>query len=134
MYMPWLPEYDMGVAEIDVQHKEFVSIINDLDDAINIGSEDVVLGDILHELFGYASFHFATEEKYFDKFDYELADEHKKQHEAIRNSITTFLATYEMDVKKNSRDLLEFLKKWFMEHTQGHDRKYVECFHDNGLE
>lgn len=133
MYMPWHPEYEMGVIEIDDQHKHFVCIINDLNDAIEIGTEDVILGDILRELFAYAEFHFATEEKYFDQFNYEFTEEHKKQHQDLRDGINRFLVTYDENVKDNSLKLMAFLKKWFKEHTQGHDRKYVECFHEHGL-
>ena len=134
MYMPWLPDYTLGVKEIDTQHKEFVRIINDLNDAIEIGSADIVLGDILAELSNYANYHFATEEKYFDQFHYELTQEHKQQHNEIRDDLESFMGKYQTDATKYSQELLVFVKNWFEEHTQGHDRKYIHCFHANGLE
>jgi len=39
------------------------------------------------QLVNYGNFHFATEEKYFDEFNYEDTEEHKKRHQEFRDKL-----------------------------------------------
>jgi hemerythrin-like metal-binding protein len=73
----WSEEYSMQVAEIDAQHKHFVSILNNLYTAFEKNELKEKAEYILNDLASYAVNHFATEEKYFDLYKYEFAEEHK---------------------------------------------------------
>ena len=78
MYVDWLPEYSVEVAEIDEQHKKFILLMNDLADAVDIGCQEITIGDTIKQLAEYADYHFLTEEKYFDNFDYVDSVKHKQ--------------------------------------------------------
>lgn len=133
MYVNWLPTYSVEVKEIDEQHKNFVLLINDLHDSLEIGCVDIVLSDTLGQLASYADYHFATEEKYFDQFGYERAEEHKGKHNEFRAKVKEFQINYLGKEDEYAEKTMEFMKKWLTDHIMKDDQAYVECFKDNGL-
>jgi hemerythrin-like metal-binding protein len=133
MYVDWLPEYSVEVAEIDEQHKKFVLLINDLYDAVEIGCVDITLGDTIEQLLAYADYHFATEEKYFDKFDYAKAGEHRLIHMQFRETVQGFHDHYPGKELECSKKIMEFMKNWLTNHIITKDHEYSACFHEHGL-
>lgn len=133
MYIDWLPSYEVGVAEIDEQHKKFVLLLNDLYDTIDVGAEEIILGDIIAQLEAYANYHFATEEKYFDKFAYIDSPKHKEIHEDFRKQVAIFRKNYLGKENLYSHKILEFMKGWLTNHIVQVDKAYSDCFHDHGL-
>src|SRR3989339_1805386 len=87
MKIEWKKEYSVGVEEIDDQHKYFISLLNDLYDAIIAGKSRAELNELFLYLADYAEKHFATEERYFDEFGYEGTVEHKAKHQEMRDEI-----------------------------------------------
>lgn len=131
----WNEAYSLGVVEIDVQHKKMFSIINRLYSAMQAATEKTELAIILGELAAYADYHFSTEEKYFEEFDYDEKEAHIKAHNVYIDKVTEFLREY--NSKENtavlSVKILDFLKEWWTGHILGEDRGYVDCFHEHGL-
>lgn len=128
----WKDEYSVGVAMIDAQHQMFIGIINELYSAIMAKKEDDILDDIFNQLVAYTQFHFQTEERYFDEFDYEGAAEHKKAHQDLRDQIAD-LQKQESDIMKDPFKLLDFLEDWLIDHIVGMDKLYGPCFNEHGL-
>ncbi len=133
MHFPWKEEYEMGISVIDKQHKYFVSLINEIYDAILAGQTDKKLKEILSKLIDYAKEHFDTEEKYFDKFHYEGSDEHKAKHKELKKSVLDFQKRLKEDKVIVSFNLVNFLEDWLGEHLKDMDFKYKDCFKQNGL-
>ncbi len=129
----WSDEYNFGIIEIDTQHQYFVSIINELYDAILSLEVRDKLNAIFIKLVNYAVEHFATEEKYFAKFNYAGAEEHIAKHEEMKAKIAELQKKIKEDDFKLSFDLIDFLEGWLVDHLAVMDRKYVECFKANGL-
>jgi hemerythrin-like metal-binding protein len=129
----WSDEYNFGIAEIDSQHQYFVSIINELYDAILSLEVKAKLNEIFTKLAKYAVEHFATEEKYFAKFNYAGAAEHIAKHEEMKAKITELQNKIKEDNFELSFDLIDFLEEWLVDHLAVMDKKYVECFKANGL-
>lgn len=123
----------VGVEEIDGQHKIFVGILSDLHDLLFRGATEPALSLLIKQLESYALFHFATEERYFDKFNYELADEHKKIHRDLENSIANFKLRLEKEGTDILRELLDFMEEWLVDHLEIQDKKYTACFNEHGL-
>jgi len=133
MPIQWSEKHSMGVKEIDDQHKAFIETLNNLYSAVNSGKLKDELEKILVGLVNYASNHFATEEKYFDLYQYENAAEHKEEHRKLKAKVADFyekLQKGEMDI---TLDLLDFLEDWLVDHLEKQDWKYKECFRKNGL-
>lgn len=129
----WSEEYVLGIKEIDAQHEKFVKMLGDLYLALHDRKEDETRNSIFEELYNYIKYHLATEEKYFDKFNYEGAEEHKKEHEKFREKVDSFAKNKTEDNYKTSIDLLDFMENWLIDHVNDMDKKYVKCFKDNGL-
>jgi len=131
--IPWSDAYKLGVEEIDAQHQKMIGIINKLYSAMVAATEKEELGVILKEMTDYADYHFSTEEKYFDQFDYVDKEEHKKSHEAYRAKITKFSEEYYNNAVMLPFEMMDFLGEWWTGHILGSDKEYVECFHAHGL-
>lgn len=129
----WKEEYSVGVFEIDNQHKTMVILINKLFDAMKQGRANTILGSTISELFFYAQTHFRTEEKYFDKFNYKEKEEHKKVHQSFIAEMEKFKTGFDSGKITLSLEVFNFLKNWLDQHILGEDKKYVDCFKQNGL-
>ena len=133
MSIEWQEEYNLGFKEIDEQHKKLVKLIDRLNDAICQSKIKEEVGIILRELIEYNQHHFSTEEKYFDKFEYENSAEHKEEHRKFEKDILNFNDNFKNNESEVSFKLIDFLEDWLIGHLEGEDKKYVECFKENGL-
>ena len=129
----WKPEYNFDIPEIDEQHKYFVSIINELYDAILSLETKSRLKEVFFKLTNYAVEHFTTEEKYFVEFNFEGAAEHKLKHDELKAKIAELQSQISMDKLELSFDLIDFLESWLVDHLAVMDAKYVDCFKKHGL-
>jgi hemerythrin-like metal-binding protein len=129
----WLPECSVGVKEIDEQHKQLISIMNTLFNSIDDLVGEKTLKDIINQIVAYAQYHFATEEKYFDLFNYEHTEEHKASHKKLLAHVSNFLSLPHKSIKQASLDLLDYLQDWMNEHLLYEDKKYTKCFNEHGL-
>lgn len=129
----WNEDLSVNVKEIDDQHKHFVGLMDELYGAITGNKADEMLGGIIDNVAKYAGFHFSTEEKYFDLFHYEHADEHKIAHAALVAEVEKFVADKSENRTALAMKLLDFLENWLVEHLEIHDKKYTKCFNEHGL-
>jgi len=128
----WSDVYRLDIAEIDAQHQKMAGIINKLYHAMQASTENEDLKTILEELSEWADYHFATEEKYFEQFDYKDRAEHIKSHDEARKMIVKFKNDYLNNEVALPFELMD-LGEWWTGHILGLDRKYVECFREHGL-
>jgi len=131
--LTWDSSYSVGVKELDDQHKKMIDFINDLEQALGIAdNRDVIVG-VLNGLVSYTKDHFATEELYFKKFDYDKTDAHIKEHVDLIAEVEQLVYQFEIGETIDIKKVLDFLKTWLIEHILGADQEYVNCFKDNGL-
>ena len=131
--LQWEDSYSVGVNEIDKQHRVIIEVINELITEISAKpSEENIVG-IIHKLLNYKDYHFKTEEKYFDMYNFEGADEHKKEHIKFGEKIAEMEKEYKEDVIKLAFELVDFLEDWLINHLINKDQEYVECFKRAGL-
>ena len=133
MTFAWKDEYKLGIADIDAQHQHYFELASKLDDLLEKGTDkpkDEVV-DMLGQLQNYAFYHFATEEAYFEKYDYAEAKAHRQMHEAYRVKMKEYVEqTYKPDVNymKLAREVDDFAVRWLAGHILVADRLYVETF------
>jgi hemerythrin len=129
----WDPSFSLHIAIIDEQHKKFVETINLLYEAIQNNAPPDRIDAVFYRLNEYATYHFMTEEKYFDEFGYPDAQIHKDEHQKFKEKIIIF----QQDIKTNNKavpmDLVDFLESWLENHLITMDKKYVTFFHEHGL-
>lgn len=133
MPIPWSDNLSVNVKEIDNQHKFFLSLLNDLYKTISSPNNKKILPEILLQLTDYAQLHFATEEKYFDQFNYEFSDEHKKEHQKLLTNVLKINEKYKSEGENILMELLDFLENWLVNHLSTQDKKYTKCFNEHGL-
>ena len=129
----WNDNYSVNVEEIDNQHKELIRIINELYVSVVDGKNRNIMDKIFKDLTEYATTHFKTEEDYFEKFNYPEASFHKQQHEDSAKKIEEFKKRNEEGRKILDSEILHFLINWFINHVILIDRRFTECFHENGV-
>jgi hemerythrin len=133
MKIEWKEEYSVGVKEIDDQHKYFISLLNDLYGAIVTGKSREKLKELFQYVADYAEKHFATEEKYFEDFEYEGAEEHRAKHQQMREEIKKIESMEDGKEIDFYGNIVYFLKDWLEDHLAQMDQKYEECFRQHGL-
>ena len=135
----WDDSYSVQIQEIDEQHQEFFGIINSIYDLLekeNITNANLIAAAA--KLGDYAHYHLSTEEEYFQEFDYPEAAAHIKEHDMFRQKMMGYMDKAEtdgpdLDVKGLVEEIATFAKDWLSGHIFTVDKKYIECFHQHGL-
>jgi hemerythrin len=129
----WNDEYSVNVNLIDRQHQKLFELANGYHNAVKSGNSRTALIQLLDGLVEYASVHFSTEERYFVQFNYEGAEEHKREHRILAIKINDLKSKVKIGVNLEEDEVSTFLKIWLDTHIKGTDHKYIDCFHRGGL-
>ena len=129
----WNDSYSVKVKVIDVQHKKIVDIINELHDKMKEGKGKEVVGKLLNQLLDYTVLHFAFEEKLLNTNNYPDSKTHIKLHSDLIEEVKAFRKKYESGSAMLSLELMNFLKKWLVEHILNSDKKYSAHLNANGV-
>ncbi|QIL81714.1 bacteriohemerythrin [Diaphorobacter sp. HDW4A] len=123
--MPWSEQLELGIAEIDTQHRVLVDLANALHDEIHGASPRcAVIGQILESLVDYTHNHFIMEEVLFHKYGYAQVDAHEAEHSGFTGKIMDLLTRFE-DGDTVGQETLEVLKDWLTHHICVVDRAYL---------
>jgi hemerythrin len=129
----WKDVYLVNIDVVDNQHKQLVSLVNQLHDAMIIGKGQAVLGKILDDLVDYTLSHFATEEELFDRYHYPETDHHKKQHKDLVEQVGAIKSRYQAGERVLTLDVLNFLRDWLHDHIIGSDKLFGPYLNSKGL-
>jgi hemerythrin len=129
----WDEKYSVGIQYIDNQHKEIFVLLNQIYFAYRKGNENEVIDQIIPDLEKYTVLHFRKEEFFFRKFNYEFTEEHILEHENFRRNIQTIKSDISAGKTKLGIELMELLTDWIEHHIFEVDKKYADCFRQNGL-
>ncbi len=127
----WSDKYSVNVKIIDNQHKHFIGLIDELYECL-VANDVEKFHEILNDLKIYTNYHFETEEKYFDEFNYKDSKIHKAAHQQLREKTESFLQKPD-NLLDSGYKLLEFMTDWLVHHIEEMDKKYSETFHKHGL-
>ena len=120
----WQEGNDTGIALIDEQHRGICSIINTFYYLVGTGKGDSSLYScIIDTLYNYSSIHFATEEEMLKECEYEGIEKHKEFHKKLLLEME--MIKREVSKANDPKPLYEFLKKWWLDHINSKDRRYV---------
>ncbi|MGQ9474355.1 MAG: bacteriohemerythrin [Candidatus Caldatribacteriaceae bacterium] len=122
--LEWSDRFAVGVSDVDRQHQELFHQINNLLEACNQGRGKNALPEILNFLGKYVVEHFATEERYMEKYRYPQFSEHKKVHEDFVKTFLNFRKDAEMEepgvrlVVQMNRVIIDWLKNHILRMDQ----------------
>lgn len=124
----WNDNFAAGVQEIDEQHMILVDLLNNTRVKLLPESDTKVMEQIILDLLSYALYHFETEERLMDEYDYSIgspqdADEHLDQHRTFSAKVVSARKALTSGEKISAEELLQFLTEWLVNHILKTDFK-----------
>ena len=124
LFIRWADEvHQTGLAILDEQHRGLVSMINSFYFHKNDPFIERILVPTALMTINFAKVHFLTEQELMAQAEYPELAEHIEVHENL------FRELVRIELKsRQARDadgFLAFLKKWWLEHINDYDRRYV---------
>ncbi|SPF39780.1 putative Hemerythrin-like metal-binding protein [Syntrophobacter sp. SbD1] len=126
--MEWKDSYNVGIKDLDAQHRGLLDLINRIGDLADMfaPSNPVVFG-ALNEMIRYADNHFRTEERYLEKYGYPKYLEQREEHEAFVEKTFEMAGDLEKENGLTLGAIILFLEDWYADHILGKDRSYAQC-------
>jgi hemerythrin len=124
----WKKDYEIGVQQIDEQHKRLFEIGNKAYELLNndfyIDKYNKII-EIINELRDYTVFHFKSEEEYMLSVGYRKFLSHKVEHDDFIKKFSD-IDFDSIDEGQNEyiRELLEFIFRWISGHILKRDMDY----------
>lgn len=132
-YIEWKDEYSVGIDSIDQQHKKLLSLINQLQTAVDYSTGEEFEREALDALVDYTKTHFTYEEGLMKQNGYPDFEPHKAQHEKMIKEVEDVLDEYEEDHDQAMEHGSRFLKNWLVNHINGTDKEYSEFLISKGV-
>ncbi len=133
VFFKWTDQMSVKVEEIDLQHKMLIDLLNEMYQAFMNKEHKDKVGDVINRMVSYASFHFETEEKYFNQTKFEGSVSHIAEHQNFRDKVNEFVQKYQKNNGALTYEVMTFLRNWLTNHIMFTDRLYIDCFTNNGL-
>ena len=128
--LKWNTELEVGLDQIDSQHKQLINIINELTIAVEYNQPNSVLLPIVDKLQVYANLHFKAEEDLFTSYNYPGRADHEAEHATFIGSIKYIRRQCEIIDTSMSTKIRDFLLHWLCTHIKVNDKEYKR-FIDN---
>ncbi len=129
----WSNMLSTGVIEQDAQHKRLIDIINKLNDAMQTGKGNEVMGKVLSELVNYTVMHFGYEEKMMAQHKYEDSPAHKTEHEKFVQTAGELKKKFDSGNAVISVEIMNFLRDWLTGHIMKTDKKLGKALNNAGV-
>jgi hemerythrin-like metal-binding protein len=129
----WKKDYEIGIEKIDLQHKNLIAILNQLNDFLSRGQliPQEEIQNLLVNLVNYTVYHFDTEEDIMLRNNYPNTKDHQIIHEQFKSQIASFLLFYDQKNLEPST-ISNFLKNWLLNHIAKEDIKLSSFLKTNG--
>jgi hemerythrin len=121
---PWKDVYEIGIPEIDQQHRHLVGIINELSDAIIAQTGHETARHVLEKLLDYIQLHFTTEEEHMRRVNFPALDEHCQMHLEMTGEVLDLSENHSENLEASPSELLGFLCTWLDNHILGSDMEF----------
>jgi hemerythrin len=133
-FFEWGKQYEVGIMQIDSQHKYLVKLVNQMYEAMAQRQGQEVLGKVLSELTAYTATHFKNEEQLMQQHGYPEFSTHKAKHDAMVKKVMDLKSQYDAGkAAVLSNSVSSFLKDWLIKHIQGTDMKYAPFLKEKGV-
>ena len=122
MDMIWKDEYEIGLAESDVQHRYFLDLLRRLDEHAENDLHDREARVLLREIDRYAYYHFSSEELLMNIYRYPDLHQRKHKHFNLLQVLDKKICDFRQQGTKVG-PLCKFLTRWFFRHINDDDRE-----------
>jgi hemerythrin len=132
-FLEWEDTYNIGIKEIDIQHRGLFDIISRLFTSRNYKTEGKFFFATFNQFIDYTKIHFATEERYMRDAEYPKLIEHQQEHTEFIIEVMKLAHDCEKKEPGIEQKILDFLKNWYMDHIIGTDRDYQKTLLEKGF-
>lgn len=122
----WKDQYNIGIPEIDYQHRYFLKLIKRITGVVIEKKEPDYGQRVLMELVYYAKFHFYSEENMMIYHGYPNLRAHQELHRDLIDLLTNKINAISDNVDEYHL-LVQFLLQWFVHHSMEEDKKIASC-------
>ena len=119
----WKAEFSVGVAAVDLEHRELIELINGLDTDMQEHATQTKVVETLGEIYARISAHFALEEKIMREAGYDGFAAHKEDHELLLDELLDVIDSVDDAGRYDRAGLSRDLDRWFSDHFRTHDAK-----------
>ncbi|MFZ0963194.1 MAG: bacteriohemerythrin [Terriglobia bacterium] len=133
LLFPWSDTYSVNIGIIDMQHKNLVSMVNQMHQAMVGGHGKEELGKILTSLIKYTQVHFKTEENLMESHQYPDYIQHKSEHDHLTKTVLVLQGKFQRNEVGLTIEVMDFLKDWLIKHIQGTDKRYTPFMNAHGV-
>jgi len=106
----------IGIDEIDDDHRKLVNLFNILNHSLTEGATTDYVESVLEELINCTVWHFSHEERLMLKYGYDRYEEHKAEHKDLIESAKALQQKFIQKGKLDEGEDIEFLERWLTEH------------------
>lgn len=131
--LKWKPEYSVGIATLDDDHKKLIKLLNKFQTAYEYDTGDQFERQALDELIDYTRYHFKREEQLMKQHGYPDLEAHKLKHVEMIDQVDHFVADYEKRGHEALEPVADFLKEWLVNHINGTDKQYGPYLSGKGV-
>ena len=120
-FLSWRKEYEVGVAQIDAEHRGLFALVNEYHDTCRHGSSAREAARVLNSLIVYAEAHFQHEELLMSDCGYPRLEAQREQHSQLVKSIFAINERIAADNARVNAEILPFIKNWLVGHIVNSD-------------
>jgi len=129
----WDENMSIGVYLIDEQHRELVSLINNISDAVDRGANTTEISRFIRRFYNYTITHFQTEESLMDHETYPEYFAQVREHLDCSLKALEFHRMFLENPDFNLKEFLAYIVEWFVHHTTGIDKTLSDHLLKRGL-
>ena len=122
--LQWNKELEIGIENVDSQHKQLINMINELTLAVEYNQQNSSLLPIVDRLLEYAGNHFQVESGIFAQYEFPNRVDHEAEHATFIDKVKYIRRQCELLDTPMSAKIREFLLHWFINHIKSKDMEY----------
>ena len=122
----WESKYETGIPLIDYQHRELISLTNQLYRACLMGDDalQTAFKEAMGRMVEYVRFHFGAEQKLLEAIHYPDFPNHKKKHDLLVGNILEAVKEQKEGKKFVPNNFVRTLRDWVFSHIAIQDKQY----------
>ena len=124
----WRDHYSVGVEQFDKEHMILVEMVNELFTMVRDKKGPNELDQPLSKLIQYTHDHFAAEEKALEEINYPQLEEHRQEHNKLKQDVATFHERVKQGDASVVAEFYSFLREWLLDHIVESDKQYTQYF------
>lgn len=124
--LEWNESLQLGVTEMDCEHKRLVGLVNQLENALQVGDTQEKLIKAFDDLVVYTRNHFASEDRFLQSTGCRDLAQRAQAHGAFMENVQAMHQAFHERREQVSPETVAYLKSWTLAHITEQDAKYAQ--------